>query len=243
MLLLRAARAATAAATIAAGARRKPGLLPVAVAGLSSSSGPPSGGRRRKGQRRGEAKPQHQPLPAQSEVPSKKKAKDRKARPVEEAQGPAGQEIEFELVKLQPEKPKRVVKWRCATGCGACCKLDKGPEFPTPDEVFSDYPDQLQLYKSMIGPDGWCNNYDKTNRTCNIYEDRPFFCRVEPKVFDEFFGVPRSKFDREACSACVDNIKMVYGQDSVELGNFKRVIKEESKKHEESMNQVQLLDT
>ena len=29
--------------------------------------------------------------------------------------------------------------------------------------------------------------------------DRPFFCRVEPKVFDEFFGVPRSKFDKEAC--------------------------------------------
>ncbi|KAM0842587.1 hypothetical protein ACQ4PT_058294 [Festuca glaucescens] len=246
MLLLRAARAA---ATVAVGARRKPGLLPVFVAGLSSSSGAPSGGgRRRKGQRRGEAKPQPQPLPAQSEVPSKKKsnarsAKDRKARPVEEAQGPPGQEIEFELVKLQPEKPKRVVKWRCATGCGACCKLDKGPEFPTPDEIFSDYPEHLELYKSMIGPDGWCNNYDKTNRTCNIYEDRPFFCRVEPKVFDEFFGVPRSKFDREACSACVDNVKMVYGQDSAELGNFKRIIKEESKKHEESMKEVQLLDT
>jgi hypothetical protein len=27
---------------------------------------------------------------------------------------------------------------------------------------------------------------------------------------------------------------MVYGQDSAELGNFKRVIKEESKKHERS---------
>ena len=45
------------------------------------------------------------------------------------------------------------------------------------------------------------------------------------------------------CSACVDNIKMVYGQDSAELGNFKRVIKEESKKHEESMNEAKLLDT
>jgi hypothetical protein len=64
---------------------------------------------------------------------------------VEEAQGPPGQEIEFELVKLQPEKPKRVVKWRCATGCGACCKLDKGPEFPSPDEVFSDYPEHLEV--------------------------------------------------------------------------------------------------
>uniref|UniRef100_A0A453PQN2 Uncharacterized protein n=1 Tax=Aegilops tauschii subsp. strangulata TaxID=200361 RepID=A0A453PQN2_AEGTS len=45
------------------------------------------------------------------------------------------------------------------------------------------------------------------------------------------------------CSACVDNIKMVYGQDSPELGNFKRVIREESSKHEASMNEVKLLDT
>nr|BAJ86900.1 predicted protein [Hordeum vulgare subsp. vulgare]BAJ90227.1 predicted protein [Hordeum vulgare subsp. vulgare] len=251
MLMLRAATA-RAASTVAAGARRRPGLLPVAVAGLSSSSSgpPPSGGKRRKGQRRGEAKPQPQPQP--SEIASNKKAnarpaRDRKARPVaeEEAQGPSGQGQEIELRKQPPagEKPKRVVRWRCATGCGACCKLDKGPEFPTPDEVFADYPDHLQLYKSMIGPDGWCTNYDKSNRTCNIYQDRPFFCRVEPKVFEDFFGVPRNKFDREACSACVDNIKMVYGQDSPELGNFKRVIREESSKHEASMNQVKLLDT
>ncbi|KAF7080675.1 hypothetical protein CFC21_084710 [Triticum aestivum] len=246
MLMLRAATA-RAASTLVAAARRRPGLLPVAIAGLSSSSsGPPSGGKRRKGQRRGEAKPlpQPQPLPGRSEIPSNKKpnAKDRrKVRPAaEESQGPSGQEIE--LRKQPPEKPKRVVRWRCATGCGACCKLDKGPEFPTPDEVFADFPDHLQLYKSMIGPDGWCNNYDKSNRTCNIYEDRPFFCRVEPKVFEEFFGVPRSKFDREACSACVDNIKMVYGQDSPELGNFKRAIREESSKHEASMNEVKLLD-
>ena len=44
-------------------------------------------------------------------------------------------------------------------------------------------------------------------------------------------------------SACVDNIKMVYGQDSPELGNLKRVIREESSKQEASMNRVKLLDT
>jgi uncharacterized protein len=89
----------------------------------------------------------------------------------------------------------------------------------------------MQVYNSMIGDDGWCTNYDKSTRTCNIYQgnlpthnsesifsstniwlydiltdasrfaivDRPFFCRVEPKVFEEFFGVARSRFDREAC--------------------------------------------
>jgi hypothetical protein len=28
--------------------------------------------------------------------------------------------------------------WQCVEGCGACCKLDKGPSFVTPEEVFSD---------------------------------------------------------------------------------------------------------
>ncbi|KAG2540567.1 hypothetical protein PVAP13_9NG562100 [Panicum virgatum] len=142
-------------------------------------------------------------------------------------------------------KAKRAVRWKCASGCGACCKLDKGPDFPTPDEIFADHPDYLQLYRSMTGDDGWCINYDKATRTCNIYQDRSLFCRVEPKAFDEFFGVPRSRFDREACSACLDNIKMVYGDDSAELSNFKRVIRDESKKLEleASKNQDKLLDT
>jgi hypothetical protein len=45
-------------------------------------------------------------------------------------------------------------------------------------------------------------------------------------------------------SACLDNIKMVYGDDSTELSNFKRVIREESNKLEASKNQQdKLLDT
>ncbi|XP_044318906.1 uncharacterized protein [Triticum aestivum] len=100
-----------------------------------------------------------QPLPGRSEIPSSNKkpsarpARDSKARPAaEEGQGPPGQEIE--LRNQQPEKPKRGVRWRCSTGCGACCKLDKGPEFLTPDKDKADGADHLQLYKSMIGPDG-----------------------------------------------------------------------------------------
>ncbi|KAL6649987.1 hypothetical protein ACP70R_014211 [Stipagrostis hirtigluma subsp. patula] len=256
MLLLRGARAASAASTAVAagtGAARTLSVRLTAVAALSSSSS--SGGRRRKGQRRGEAKPQpqqppHPPLPRHGESQSKKRpsvrpAEGKKNGAVGEARGPPRLEGEARKGTRQPqqEKPKRVVRWKCASGCGACCKLDKGPDFPTPDEIFADHPDHLELYKSMIGTDGWCINYDKSSRTCNIYEDRPFFCRVEPKVFDEFFGVPRNRFDREACSACLDNIKMVYGEDSAELSNFKRVIREESKKLEASKDQDKLLGT
>lgn len=28
--------------------------------------------------------------------------------------------------------------WQCVEGCGACCKLDKGPSFATPEEIFAD---------------------------------------------------------------------------------------------------------
>ncbi|XP_062211349.1 uncharacterized protein LOC133912561 [Phragmites australis] len=234
--------------TMAAGAARSVSVRLNAVAALSSSTS--SGGRSRKGQRRGDAKPQAPPppLPRHGEAPSKKKPSARPAvgkenRAVEEARVPPRLEGEARKGVQQQNKAKRVVRWKCASGCGACCKLDKGPDFPTPKEVFADHPDDLQLYKSMIGADGWCINYDKSTRTCNIYQERPMFCRVEPKVFDEFFGVPRSRFDREACSACVDNIKMVYGDDSAELSNFKRVIREESNKVEASKNQDKLLDT
>ena len=33
---------------------------------------------------------------------------------------------------------KKDTRWRCVEGCGACCKLDKAPSFPSPEEIFSD---------------------------------------------------------------------------------------------------------
>ncbi|EAY90109.1 hypothetical protein OsI_11675 [Oryza sativa Indica Group] len=232
---------------MAAVVRCKPTRL-TPIAGLSSSSG---GGRRKKAGRRGEAKPPPPPPPQLRGGETKKKKKPDARTAAEAAQGLQRHEVERRKKPPPPppppkqEKAKRVVRWKCAAGCGACCKLDKGPDFPSPEEIFAEHPEDLKLYKSMIGADGWCINYDKSTRTCNIYEERPVFCRVEPKVFEEYFGVPSrpSTFDREACSACVDTIKMVYGEESAELTNFKRVIREESKKHEASLNQDKLLDT
>lgn len=34
--------------------------------------------------------------------------------------------------------------WQCIQGCGACCKLDKGPAFATPEEIF-DNPSDLKV--------------------------------------------------------------------------------------------------
>ncbi|KAK8540178.1 hypothetical protein V6N13_048716 [Hibiscus sabdariffa] len=117
--------------------------------------------------------------------------------------------------------------WRCVGNCGACCKLAKGPEFATPEEIFSDSSD-IELYRSLIGPDGWCIHYEKSTRTCSIYSDRPYFCRVEPDVFKNLYGIENRKFNREACSCCRDTIKAIYGPHSQELNSFNRSIKDSS---------------
>ncbi|KAF8042363.1 hypothetical protein BT93_A0860 [Corymbia citriodora subsp. variegata] len=114
--------------------------------------------------------------------------------------------------------------WRCVENCGACCKLDKGPSFVTPEEVFDD-PGDIELYRSMIGPDGWCVHFEKSTRKCSIYPDRPYFCRVEEDVFKSLYGIDKKKFNKEACSFCRDTIKAIYGSDSKELDNFNRAVR------------------
>ncbi|CAN8237459.1 unnamed protein product [Cochlearia groenlandica] len=114
--------------------------------------------------------------------------------------------------------------WKCVENCGACCKLAKDFAFATPDEIFDD-PDDVELYRSMIGNDGWCIHYNKDTRKCSIYNDRPYFCRVEPEVFKSLYGIEEKKFNKEACSCCVDTIKTIYGSDSKELDNFNRAIR------------------
>lgn len=39
---------------------------------------------------------------------------------------------------------KKEELWRCVEGCGACCKLNKGPSFATPEEIFHD-PSDIQV--------------------------------------------------------------------------------------------------
>ncbi|GLJ11054.1 hypothetical protein SUGI_0141580 [Cryptomeria japonica] len=114
-------------------------------------------------------------------------------------------------------------KWSCVSGCGACCKLAKGPSFAPPEDIFMDV-DDIVLYWSMTGPDGWCVNYDKINRTCSIYSERPYFCRVEPDVFKKLYGINEKNFNKEACGSCRDTIKNVYGSISSELENFNKAI-------------------
>ena len=48
---------------------------------------------------------------------------------------------------------RRIDKWACVKGCGACCKL--GPLESRPDLASYLTTTELDLYKSMIGEDDW----------------------------------------------------------------------------------------
>ncbi|KAJ8452923.1 hypothetical protein Cgig2_014686 [Carnegiea gigantea] len=122
------------------------------------------------------------------------------------------------------KEKKKEPLWQCVKGCGACCKLAKDPTFATPEEIFEN-PSDVELYKSMIGADGWCIHYDKNTRTCSIYDDRPYFCRVQPDVFQNLYGINKRRFNKEACSCCQDTIKAIYGANSEELDKFNKAIR------------------
>ena len=123
------------------------------------------------------------------------------------------------MKKVQSQLP--VGKWQCVSGCGACCNLDP-EDRPNLEEYLS--AEELETYLSMVKEDGWCINYDRDNRQCKIYEQRPRFCRVQPDTFESMYGVEPSKFDRFAIACCHEQISGVYGMQSSELKHYNEII-------------------
>lgn len=118
----------------------------------------------------------------------------------------------------------QIGKWQCVSGCGACCNL-------TPEERpdLEDYLSQEELgqYLSMVGENGWCINYDHDQRKCNIYEQRPRFCRVKPDNFASMFGIELAEFNEFAIACCQEQIIGVYGESSQELSYYDQEIKQD----------------
>ncbi|KAK4342958.1 hypothetical protein RND71_038774 [Anisodus tanguticus] len=114
--------------------------------------------------------------------------------------------------------------WQCVQNCGACCKLEKGPNFPSAEEIFDDPSDvevfSFSHYLSL--------NYEFVFVIVKCQDmiefKRPYFCRVEPAIFETLYGIEKKKFNKEACSCCIDTIKAVYGSRSKELENFNAAI-------------------
>lgn len=115
----------------------------------------------------------------------------------------------------------KVGKWQCISGCGACCNLTP-EERPDLAEYLSR--EELELYMSMVGDDGWCINYDRNERKCQIYEQRPRFCRVQADTFETMYGVESTEFNEFAIACCQQQIAGVYGDDSAELERYNQAI-------------------
>ncbi len=107
--------------------------------------------------------------------------------------------------------------WRCIENCGACCHLDPSDR-PDLDQYLTQ--EELTLYLGMVGEDGWCINYDHETRKCNIYSDRPRFCRVKPDVFEEMFDIPVEEFEEFAIDCCHQQIEAVYGEKCEEMKRY-----------------------
>jgi len=108
-------------------------------------------------------------------------------------------------------------KWQCVSDCGACCNLT--PE-DRPDLAQYLSSDELELYMTMVGEDGWCINYDRETRKCQIYDSRPRFCRVQPDTFENMYGIEATEFNEFAIACCQQQISGVYGQESPELTQY-----------------------
>ena len=111
--------------------------------------------------------------------------------------------------------------WQCIKHCGACCQLD-----PRDRPDLADYlaANELQHYLSLVGEDGWCIHYNQDNCTCQIYTDRPRFCRVEPETFSSMYGIEPEALNDFAIDCCQQQITGVYGPNCPELSRFKQAV-------------------
>ena len=76
----------------------------------------------------------------------------------------------------------------------------------------------------MIGPDDWCKHFDKENRMCTIYDQRPSFCVVDPKKYKTMFDVDQEDLNDFCKFCCTEQIADVYGEESEEMERFENVI-------------------
>ncbi|MEO0853917.1 MAG: YkgJ family cysteine cluster protein [Cyanobacteria bacterium J06648_11] len=125
-------------------------------------------------------------------------------------------------MKPKTDKPNAWGAWHCVRGCGACCYLQ-----PSDREELETYltPEELETYLGMVGADGWCVHYDKRDRVCGIYSDRPDFCRVSPRTFGRMFGIEPTDLPEFATSCCKEHITDIYGADSAEMQRFETEIR------------------
>lgn len=111
--------------------------------------------------------------------------------------------------------------WQCVKECGACCHLDPADR---PDLDLYLAPEELEQYLSLVGEDGWCIHFDHTHRECQVYANRPRFCRVQADIFQELYDIQPDDLNDFAIDCCRQQIEGVYGDRSLEMLRFDRAV-------------------
>lgn len=111
--------------------------------------------------------------------------------------------------------------WCCVKQCGACCNLNPADR-PELDQYLS--PEDLEYYLSLVGEDGWCIHYNDQTRECQIYPDRPWFCRVQIETFQRMFDIEPEELNDFAIECCQQQIEGVYGNCSEEMQRFNQAV-------------------
>ncbi|MCS6815094.1 MAG: YkgJ family cysteine cluster protein [Cyanobacteria bacterium] len=114
-----------------------------------------------------------------------------------------------------------MARWQCVNQCGACCHLEPSDR---PDLATYLSPDELTHYLSLVGEDGWCIHFDHNTRKCQIYADRPRFCRVQADVFYDLYGIAPHDLNEFAIDCCQQQIGGVYGDHSPEMRRFNQMV-------------------
>ena len=110
--------------------------------------------------------------------------------------------------------------WSCIKHCGACCKLDPIERAASLELLSSE---QQDLYLSMAGSDGWCTHYDRNQKICMIYSERPYFCKVEN--LEKIFQLDSNKKNEFAINCCKEQIKDIYGGRSKVMKKYLKKIR------------------
>ncbi len=113
-----------------------------------------------------------------------------------------------------------MLHWKCINNCGACCRLS--PEERLEALRFLDQ-EQTKKYFSLVDKNGWCVNYNVDSCNCNIYDERPDFCRVSN--ISNIFNIEQNQVELFAINCCRDQINHIYGKDSAVLKRFETEIR------------------
>ena len=110
-------------------------------------------------------------------------------------------------------------QWRCIERCGACCHLDPSERMEALERLNGK---QLQIFLDLVGEDGWCRHYDKNQRKCKIYDERPDFCHVSS--LKNLYHLEDEEVNLFAINCCKQQIRFKYGGRSKEMRKFTRAL-------------------